>query len=42
MGGVSKIIRRESRAFGNPCQHTRSNFLAIMEREHEIGSPLAR
>ena len=36
IGGVSEIVRRQTRALGDTGEHARPDFLAIVEGEHEI------
>jgi len=33
----SKIFRLQTRVFGNPCQHARTDFVVVVKGEHEIG-----
>jgi len=40
--GFLEVVGRETRSLGDSRQHTRTNFVTLMKREHEVRPPRTR
>jgi hypothetical protein len=36
-----EVLRLQAGVLGNPCQHARAEFVAVVEGENEVGSTFA-